>query len=82
MCIESSIAVSITIAYKLFRSYNTRLHGIKSRKLFIGAHLMQIFKENDLDPNSMISESHGLHILRGNGIEVELLEKDGSPLDY
>ena len=49
---------------------------------FIGCHLMQIFKENDLDPNSMISESHGLHILRGNGIEVELLEEDGSPLDY
>lgn len=49
---------------------------------FIGSHLIQIFKENDLDPNSMFSESHGLHILRGNGIEVELLEEDGSPLDY
>ena len=49
---------------------------------FIGCHLIQIFKENGIDPNTMISESHGLHILNSNGIEVELLEEDGSPLDY
>jgi len=47
---------------------------------WIGCHLMQIAKENDIDPNSFISESHGLYILRGQGIDIELLEEDGSPL--
>jgi nitrous oxidase accessory protein NosD len=49
---------------------------------FIGSHFEQIAKENNIDPGSWISESHALFILRNNDIEVDLLEEDGSPLDY
>ena len=48
---------------------------------FIGSHLLQIMKDHKILDDAC-SETHALHILRGNGIEVEILDEDGSLLDY
>jgi hypothetical protein len=44
---------------------------------FVGEHLYDIAKENNLTTTAN-SESHHLQILRGSGLEIELLEEDGS----
>lgn len=44
---------------------------------FVGGHLYTIAKENNLTTVAN-SESHHLQILRAHGIEIELLEEDGS----
>lgn len=48
---------------------------------FIGGHLYKIAKDNNVEfiPHS---ESHLLAIIQGAGIEVELLESDGSTMCY
>jgi DNA-binding transcriptional ArsR family regulator len=45
--------------------------------IFICDHLISIAKENNLT-TSASSESHHLQILRDHGIEIEILEEDGS----
>lgn len=45
----------------------------------IGDHLKDIARQNNIVDNA-ISESHLLFILRNNGIEIELLDEDGSEL--
>ena len=44
---------------------------------YIGEHLYAIAKENNLT-TAANSESHHLAILRANGLDIEILEEDGS----
>lgn len=44
---------------------------------YVGDHLYTIAKENNITTTAN-SESHHLAIIRSHGIEVELLEEDGS----
>lgn len=55
------------------------MNGVAER--FIGGHLHTIAKDNNVEfiPHS---ESHLLAIIQGAGIEVELLQSDGSPMTY
>lgn len=48
---------------------------------FVGEHLYDIAKENNLTTTAN-SESHHLHILRANGLEIDLIEKDGSKVTW
>lgn len=48
---------------------------------FVGEHLYKIAKENNIT-TAAISESHQLSILRLEGVEVELLEEDGSEVQW
>lgn len=55
------------------------MNGVPAR--FIGEHLREIAEVNEVEfiPHS---ESHLLAIIQEAGIEVELLESDGSPMTY
>ena len=44
---------------------------------FVGEHLYKIAKDNGITTTAN-SESHHLAIIKGHGIEVDLLESDGS----
>lgn len=52
------------------------------QEVFLGEHLRWIAALHGVSIQEVISESHLLQILGENGIDVELLEEDGSPLDY
>ncbi len=47
----------------------------------IGDHLKTIAQKHDIVDNA-ISESHLLFILRNSGVDIELLDEDGSELSW
>ena len=55
------------------------MNGVPAR--FIGHHLNTIATENEIS-SFALSEGHLLSIIQNEGIEVNLLDSDGSKLQY
>lgn len=72
--------MSYTITYK---DSDSMYHMNGQAKELIGYHLETIGKELKIqDMDDALSESHMLSILYSHGVEVNLLEEDGSRMDW
>lgn len=69
-----------TITYK---ESDQMFHMDGKSEMFVGQHLETIGKKEKIkDMDDAISEGHMLAILCENNVQVDLLEEDGSPVDY
>lgn len=72
--------MSYTITYK---DSDAMFHMNGDAKELIGYHLENIGKELKIqDMDDAISEGHMLSILYSHGVEVNLLEEDGSRMEW
>lgn len=72
--------MSYTITYK---DSDAMYHMNGEAKDLIGYHLETIGKELKIqDMDDALSESHMLSVLYSNGVEVNLLEEDGSRMEW
>lgn len=68
--------------YKIVYIDATDMYEMNGKQYeYIGEHLYDIAEENNLT-HAANSESHHLAILRAAGLDIQLLEEDGSKLRY
>lgn len=65
----------------VYKEEDQMFHMNGQAELFIGNHLYQIAK-NENQTTTANSESHHLAILKAAGIIVNILEEDGSRMDW
>lgn len=68
----------------VYKEEDQMFHMDGKAKMFIGEHLETIGRELNImrDLDDCLSESHMLAVLESKGIIVNLLEEDGSRMDW
>ena len=73
------------MAYNIqYKESDQKYYMFGQAEMFVGDHLKTIGRISKIrdEIDGCFSESHMLAVLEANGVVVNLLEEDGSPLDY